>query len=90
MAEETTTTYRNNRVVGAKGKHADESYLYDDGKKKKKGPAVGEAEVKATEPMPKQTDYATTAEFGEAMRKWRDRQRSAAEAADALGAKKKK
>lgn len=77
------------KITGYKGKEAGKDYKYVE-PKKPTGPAIGDVAPKSvgTEPMPKQKDYATTAEFADAMRKWRDRQRTATEGANALGAKK--
>lgn len=76
------------RITGYKGSEAGKDSKYK--KEDKTGPAVGDVAPKTvgTEPMPKQADYATTAEFAKAMREWRDRQRTASEGAAALGAKK--
>ncbi len=58
---------------------------------KGKGPSVGERELKTkgAPPMPKQSDYPSTREWMDAVRKWREAQRTAQDGADALIAKKK-
>lgn len=87
MPSDFDTLTHGNKVVGYRGKEAGKDWKY----KKQEGPAgpaLGELEKKGTEPMPKQGDYASTSEFADAMRKWRDRQRSASEAANALASKK--
>lgn len=78
------------KITGYRGKEAGKDAKYAQ-PKEPSGPAIGDVAPKTvgTEPMPKQKDYGTTAEFAAAMRQWRDRQRTAQDGANALGAKKK-
>jgi hypothetical protein len=53
---------------------------------KKAAEAAEKAKLKGA-PMPKQADYPDIKDFAEAMRKWREQNRTAKDAAGALGSK---